>query len=115
MDRKLDELLYALMQNMMITVSGEKLARDLNVSHSTLTRWIDKLREAGVEIRGELFTGYRLTRLPDVMLPQLIRPRLNTQAFGKAIYHFFSVDSTNAFASRLLNHGRRVAHGTVVV
>src|SRR2546427_2221292 len=80
MDRKLDELLYALMQNMMITISGEKLARDLNVSHSTLARWIEKLREAGVEIRGELFTGYRLARLPDVLLPQLIRPRLRTRS-----------------------------------
>ena len=29
MDRKLDELLFALMQNMTIAVSGEKLARDL--------------------------------------------------------------------------------------
>jgi len=57
MDRKLDALLYALMQNMMIAVSGEKLARDLGVSHSTLARWIDKLRQAGMDIRGELFTG----------------------------------------------------------
>jgi BirA family biotin operon repressor/biotin-[acetyl-CoA-carboxylase] ligase len=115
MDRKLDELLFALMQNMTIAVSGEKLARDLDVSHSTLTRWIDKLREAGVEILGELFTGYRLTRLPDVMLPQLIRSRLHTQALGKTIFHFFSLDSTNAFASRLLTHGRRVAHGALAI
>ena len=47
MDRKLDELLYALMQNMMIAVSGEKLAQDLGVSHSTLVRWVEKLRAAG--------------------------------------------------------------------
>jgi BirA family transcriptional regulator, biotin operon repressor / biotin---[acetyl-CoA-carboxylase] ligase len=115
MDRKLDELLFALMQNMTIAVSGEKLAKDLDVSHSTLTRWIDKLRDAGIEIRGEMFTGYRLTRLPDVMLPQLIRPRLRTQTLGKNIFHFFSVDSTNAFAARLLNHGRKVSDGTVIV
>jgi BirA family biotin operon repressor/biotin-[acetyl-CoA-carboxylase] ligase len=115
MDRKLDELLFALMQNMTIAVSGEKLARDLEVSHSTLVRWIEKLRAAGVEIRGELFTGYRLTRLPDVMLPQLIRPRLRTQTLGKNLFHFFSVDSTNAFATRLLNHGRKVADGTVII
>ena len=49
MDRKLDELLFALMQNMTIAVSGEKLARDLDVSHSTLVRWIEKLRAAGVD------------------------------------------------------------------
>ena len=115
MDRKLDELLFALMQNMTIAVSGEKLARDLEVSHSTLVRWVEKLRSAGVEIRGELFTGYRLTRVPDIMLPQLIRPRLRTQTLGKNIFHFFSVDSTNAFAARLLTHGRKVADGTVVI
>src|SRR5262245_9796836 len=115
MDRKLDELLYALMQNMMITVSGERLARDLGVSHSTLVRWIDKLRHTGIEIRGELFTGYRLLRLPDVLLPQLIRPRLHTRLMGRNLYHFYDIDSTNAFAARLLAHGRKVQEGTVII
>ena len=115
MDRKLDELLFALMQNMMLTVSGEKLARDLGVSHSTLVRWIDKLRAAGIEIRGELFTGYRLVRLPDVLLPQLIRPRLRTRILGRNLYHFYDVDSTNLFAGRLIAHGRKVPEGTVVI
>ena len=115
MDRKIDELLFALMQNMTVAMSGEKLAHDLGVSHSTLVRWIDKLRQAGMEIRGELFSGFRLVRLPDVMLPQLIRPRLHTHAFGRNIYHFYTVDSTNGFASRLLNHDRRVPDGTVII
>jgi BirA family biotin operon repressor/biotin-[acetyl-CoA-carboxylase] ligase len=115
MDRKIDELLFALMQNMTITMSGEKLARDLGVSHSTLIRWIEKLREAGVEIRGEPFTGFRLARLPDVMLPQLIRPRLRSQLLGRHLYHFYKVDSTNAFASRLLEHDRKIADGTIIL
>src|SRR5689334_1423161 len=115
MDRKLDELLYLLMQNMMITLSGEKLAKDLRVSHSTLVRWVDKLRATGIEIRGELFTGYRLTRLPDVLLPQLIRPRLATRLIGRNLYHFYDVDSTNLFAARLLDHGRTMPEGTVVI
>src|SRR6185295_1416817 len=115
MDRKLDELLHALMQNMTLTVSGEKLARDLGVSHSTLVRWIDKLRHAGIEIRGELFTGYRLVRLPDVLLPQLIKPRLNTRFIGRSLYHFYDLDSTNQFAGRLLAHGRKVPEGTVII
>src|SRR5262245_62214413 len=108
MDRKLDELLHALMQNMTITVSGEKLARDLGVSHSTLVRWVDKLRAAGIEIRGELFTGYRLIRLPDVLLPQLMRPRLRTRLIGRNLFHFYDIDSTNLFAARLLAHRRKV-------
>lgn len=115
MDRKLDALLFSLMQNMTIAVSGEKLARDLGVSHSTLIRWVEKLRDAGVEIRGELFTGFRLTRLPDVMLPQLIRPRLRTQTLGRHLYHFYTLDSTNAFAIRLLTHGHKVPDGAVIL
>ena len=115
MDRKLDELLFALMQNMTLTVSGEKLAKDLHVSHSTLVRWVEKLREAGIEIRGELFTGYRLVRLPDVLLPQLIRPRLHTRILGRNLYHFYDVDSTNSFAVRLAAHRRPVSEGTVII
>lgn len=115
MDRKLDELLHALMQNTMLAVSGEKLAKDLGVSHSTLARWIDKLREAGIEIRGELFAGYRLVRLPDILLPQLIRPRLRTRMMGRNLYHFYDVDSTNLFAGRLIAHGRKIPEGTVII
>src|SRR5262252_9604610 len=115
MDRKLDELLFALMQNMTLAVSGEKLAKDLRVSHSTLVRWVEKLRHAGIEIRGELFAGYRLVRLPDVLLPQLLRPRLNTRFLGRNLYHFYDVDSTNLFANRLLSHGRKIQEGTVIL
>jgi len=115
MDRKLDELLFALMQNMTLAVSGEKLAKDLHVSHSTLVRWVEKLREAGIDIRGELFTGYRLVRLPDVLLPQLIRPRLHTRILGRNLYHFYDVDSTNSFAGRLMAHRRQVSEGTVII
>ena len=115
MERKLDELLFALMQNMTIALSGEKLARDLGVSHSTLVRWIEKLRQAKVEIRGELFTGYRLTRVPDIVLPQLLRPRLRSNRLGKTFYHFYSVDSTNAFALRMLQHDRNVPDGTLIL
>jgi BirA family biotin operon repressor/biotin-[acetyl-CoA-carboxylase] ligase len=115
MDRKLDELLYALMQTMTIAVSGERLARDLGVSHSTLARWIEKLRVAGAEIRGELFTGYRLTRIPDILLPQIVRPRLQTQTLGRSYFHFYSVDSTNAFALRMMAHRRSVPDGALIL
>src|SRR5262249_60547911 len=113
MDRKLDELLYALMQNMMITVSGEKLARDLGVSHSTLVRWVDKLRHAGIEIRGELFTGYRLVRLPPALLPPLMRPRLPTTLIWRNLSHFFDVHSPNLFSSRVFAPGRELSRRTV--
>jgi BirA family biotin operon repressor/biotin-[acetyl-CoA-carboxylase] ligase len=114
-DRKIDQLLFALMQNMTIAVSGEKLAHDLGVSHSALVRWIEKLRQARVEILGELFTGYRLTKVPDVLLPQVLRPRLRTKRLGQNLYHFYSVDSTNAFALRLLGRDADLPEGALII
>src|SRR5262245_1654347 len=115
MERNLDGLLFQLIENRTIAVSGEKLARDIGVSHSTLVRWVEKLRAAGVDIHGELFTGYRLERLPDILLPQLIRPRLRTESLGRTLHHLYTIDSTNAFAGRLLDSGRGGPHGTVIV
>ncbi len=114
-DRDLDEMLFFLMQNMTVSVSGEKLARDLGVSHSKVARWVERLRGEGIEILGEPFTGFRLTRLPDILLPQLVRDRLHTRAFGRTFHHLYRVDSTNAFAAGLLGGDKPPANGTVVV
>ena len=114
-DERLDEILYFLMQNMTIPVSGEKLARDIGVPHSRVIRWVDKLRSEGVEILGEPFTGFRLTRLPDIMVPQLISDRLHTRALGRNLYHLYRVDSTNSFAGELLSQNNQIPHGTLVV
>ena len=115
LDRDLDEVLFFLMQNMTVPVSGEKLARDLGVSHSRVARWIEKLRGEGIDILGEPFNGFRLTRLPDILLPQLIRERLHTRAFGRSLHHLYRVDSTNAFAAGLLGGEKPPVHGTVIV
>jgi len=114
-DQSMDEVLHFLMQNMTVSVSGEKLARDLGVSHSRVVRWVERLRSEGIDILGEAFTGFRLTRLPDVLLPQLIRPRLHTQDFGRTLHHLYSVDSTNSYAVGLLGQDKSAAHGTVVM
>jgi len=34
---------------------------------------------------------------------------------GRNLYHFYDIDSTNAFAARLLAHGRKVQEGTVII
>ncbi len=114
-DQSLDAVLHFLMQNMTVSVSGEKLARDLGVPHSRVVRWVDRLRAEGIDILGEAFTGFRLTRLPDVLLPQLIRDRLHTRAFGRNLHHLYSVESTNSYAIDLLGQDKPAPHGTLVV
>jgi BirA family biotin operon repressor/biotin-[acetyl-CoA-carboxylase] ligase len=49
------------------------------------------------------------------LLPELIRPRLRTRVLGRTLYHFHRIDSTNAFAERLLDRGRGAPDGTVVL
>ena len=114
-DRNLDSILYSMIGNMTVPVSGEKLARDLGISHSRLARLIDRLRVEGVEILGEPFSGFRLTRLPDVLIPELITDRLHTKTMGRNLLHVWEIDSTNAFAAGLLTSDDSVPHGTTVV
>ncbi len=114
-DRHLDSILYSMIGNMTVPVSGEKLAQDLGISHSRVARLINKLRGEGVEILGEPFSGFRLTRLPDVLIPELVIERLHTKTMGRNLFHLWEVDSTNAFAGGLLSSDDSVGHGTTVV
>ncbi len=114
-DRNLDSILYSMIENMTVPVSGEKLAADLGISHSRVARLVERLRGEGVEILGAPFAGFRLTRLPDVLIPELVLERLHTKTMGQNLLHLWEVDSTNAFAGELLGSGEAVPHGTTVV
>ena len=114
-DRQMDQVLLFLIENMTVPVSGEKLAKDLGISHSKIGRVVDRLRSSGVEIQGQPFSGFRLRRLPDVIIPEMIEDRLHTGEVGRLIYHLYSVDSTNAFAVRLLSEDKKSPHGTLVL
>ena len=114
-DRNLDSILYSMIGNMAVPVSGEKLAKDLGISHSRVARLVEKLRGEGVEILGTPFSGFRLTRLPEVLIPELIIERLHTKTMGRNLLHLWEVDSTNAFAGELTSSGDSVPHGTTVV
>jgi BirA family biotin operon repressor/biotin-[acetyl-CoA-carboxylase] ligase len=99
---------------MTVFVSGERLASELGVSHSVLLRLISRLRSKGVEVQGEAFTGFRLKRLPDVLLPRIVSERLHTGSIGRTLHHLYDVDSTNAYALRLIREDQ-APHGTVVI
>jgi BirA family transcriptional regulator, biotin operon repressor / biotin---[acetyl-CoA-carboxylase] ligase len=114
-DRRMDRVLLSLSRNMTVPVSGEKLAAELGCSHSSLVRIVEKLRRRGVEIQGEPFAGFRLMRLPDVILPEHFAERRHTGQFGREIHHLYEVDSTNLYASRLLSERDRPRHGTLVL
>jgi BirA family biotin operon repressor/biotin-[acetyl-CoA-carboxylase] ligase len=112
-DRRIDALLTLLADNATIVISGQKVAREIGVTRGTVWRWMEKLRSLGVKVRGFPRSGYQLEKIPDMLVPGMLRRRLSGTAFGKRIHHFFRVDSTNGVALRL--GGEEEPHGSVII
>jgi BirA family biotin operon repressor/biotin-[acetyl-CoA-carboxylase] ligase len=112
-DRRIDRLLGLLVDNATVVVSGAKIARQSGVSRSAVWRWVGTLRGLGVRIKGHPKTGYQLETVPDILVPEILQPRLKGTQFGRRIHHFFKTDSTNTVALALAAAGE--PHGTLVV
>src|SRR5256885_9754492 len=100
-DRRLASLLTLFANNATIAISGARIAKEIGVSRSTVWRWVERLREVGVRVKGRPNTGYFLERVPDILTPDLLRQQLKGNMFGKRIHHFFRIDSTNRVAMEL--------------
>src|SRR5579864_8415999 len=115
-DRRIDKLIHLLVTNATVVVPGPKIASEIGVTRATVWTWIEKLRALGVEIRGHPSSGYQMRKLPDVLVPSLIRPELGDIEIGRRIIHYFKIDSTNDAALALAAADRsNTSHGTVVV
>ena len=100
-DRRLASLLTLFADNATIAISGARIAKEIGVSRSTVWRWVERLREVGVRVKGKPNTGYFLERVPDILTPDMLRQRLKGSMFAKRIHHFFRIDSTNRVAMEL--------------
>ena len=100
-DRRLASLLTLFANNATIAISGARIAKEIGVSRSTVWRWVERLREVGVGVRGKPNTGYFLERVPDILTPDLLRQQLKGSMFSKKLHHYFRTDSTNRVALEL--------------
>ncbi len=100
-DRRLASLLTLFANNATIAISGSRIAKEIGVSRSTVWRWVERLREVGVRVKGKPNTGYFLERVPDILTPDMLRDHLKGSMFAKRIHHFFRTDSTNRVAMEL--------------
>src|SRR5882757_1556528 len=104
-DKRLASLLTLLAENATIVISGARIAKEIGVSRSTVWRWVERLRELGVKVKGQPHTGYFLEKVADILTPDMLRQRLKGSLFGKRIYHFFKTDSTNRIGLELGYNG----------
>ena len=112
-DRRLAALLTLLAENATVVNNGARIAREIGVSRSTVWRWVERLRELGVRVKGHPRTGYFLEKVPDILTPDMLRQQLKGSLFGKRIHHFFKTDSTNRVALELGHAGE--PEGAVVL
>lgn len=97
-DQRLGLILGLLADHATVVVSGTKVAEELGISRSEVWRLVQQLRALGVEIAGHPATGYRLERIPDLLLPEALAPLVSGTIFWSRIHHYFRIGSTNTEA-----------------
>jgi BirA family transcriptional regulator, biotin operon repressor / biotin---[acetyl-CoA-carboxylase] ligase len=101
------------MENATVVVSGTKIAQEISSSQSPSSesssgrsssgrsevwRLVQQLRGLGVDVAGHPATGYQLRSVPDLLLPEILRPLLRGTMFETHLHHFFKIGSTNTAA-----------------
>lgn len=94
-----------------LVISGTKLAQEIQTTRSEVWRLVQQLRSLGVEIAGHPSSGYQLTSMPDLLLPELLEPLLRGTIFAGNICHYYRAGSTNSLALEAASAG--AAEGTV--
>jgi len=86
-------------------VSGTKLAQEIGTSRSEVWRLVQQLRTFGVKIAGHPASGYQLTAVPDLLLPEMLQPLVRATIFGEHIHHYYRAGSTNTIAMEASSTG----------
>ena len=94
-------------------VSGEQLGEMLGVSRAAIWKRIQKLKEEGYKIEAVSNKGYHLIPSEEIYNGMELQEALHTKIFGKEIYFFEEIDSTNTYLKQLAREGKK--EGTLVV
>ena len=93
------------MEHATVIVSGTKIAQEISSSRSEVWRLIQQLRGLGVDVAGHPATGYQLRAVPDLLLPEILRPLLGGTLFRAHLHHFYKIESTNTAAMAAAEKG----------
>ena len=86
-------------------ISGERMSEAFGVSRSMIWKVIKGLRDEGYVIDSVTNKGYKLVGVPDLVTEEEIRSVLETEIFGREIYDFSEIDSTNVIAKARAREG----------
>ena len=105
-DGNLGRIVRLLSDNATLVVSGTKIAQELGATRSAVWRMVEQLRGLGVAIAGHSATGYRLEKIPDLLLPEIVAPLVSGTMFAEPLHHYFRISSTNTVAMQAAAEGK---------
>ena len=97
-DVRLGRIIRVLMRFPTVVISGTKLAQEIGSTRSEVWRLVQQLRTLGVEIAGHPSSGYQLTAVPDLLLPEMVEPLVRGTIFAENLCHYYRAGSTNTLA-----------------
>ncbi len=106
-------ILRALIEKENGFVSGSILARSLDMSRVAVWQHMEKMRRHGFEFEAVRARGYRLTKRPDTVYPDLIHAYLAARKLNYDLLYASTIDSTNDEAARQLAGGREAPFAVV--
>lgn len=107
-----EKVLALLEQQKGDSVSGERIAAQLNISRAAVWRAVKELKESGYKIEASTRVGYSLALTSDIVSETGIRLYMG-EHFSPAIHCYPSLPSTNRLAKQMALEG--ALHGTVVI
>ena len=110
----LSKLKYKILEeNKGKNISGEEIAKKLNISRTSIWKAINALRSEGYTINAVTNKGYSLATNTDFISKEGISLYLNNEYSNIDIYTYKLVSSTNDVAKTLALNGAK--HGTVII
>ena len=97
-DVRLGRIVRLMMEHATVVMSGTKISEEVSCSRSEVWRLIQQLRGLGVDVAGHPATGYQLRSVPDLLLPEVLRPLIRGTIFDAQLHHFYKIGSTNSTA-----------------
>ncbi len=94
-------------------ISGQSLSDELNVSRTSISNYMNALKEEGYEIESISRRGHRLISSPDILTREEIAEYLETRYIGQKICYYESIDSTNKYAKQIATEEN--SEGIVVI
>ncbi len=107
-----DSVLALLQNNKGSYISGQEIARTLNISRNSVWKAVEALRSKGARIEAVTNKGYRLESAADILSADSVRSCLKKYR-DIPIYYFKEIDSTNKYAKKLAAEG--APEGTLVI